>query len=83
MGSDADDDFEDEIRVRNWLEASRMFTLLDRRIRAAEAVTKPIGKIWQSVKWGGLIGGAGIILGASPNSPLGKFFIWLTTAVPS
>ncbi len=74
---------DDEITVKTWGEASRAFTVLSRRLTNAELVTKPIGKIWQSVKWGGIIGMAGLVLGASPSSPLGKFFVWLSTAVPA
>lgn len=77
-----DDNAGDEIVVRNWTEASRMFTLMNRRLTAAEAVTRPVHKIWASVKWGGLAAGAALLMGASPASPLGRLVAWFTTDFP-
>lgn len=76
------DDDDDEIAVKNWAEVSRVLTNMQRRLRDAEAVTTPVRKIWASMKWGGFVALLGIILGASPQSPLGQFFVWITTDVP-
>lgn len=71
-----------EVTVRSFPEASRMFTHHENRLRSAEAVTRPVHKIWAALKWGWIPGAVLLITGASPGSPLGRLVQWFTTELP-
>lgn len=78
-----EDPAEAVVTVRSFPETSRMLTDHERRLRAAEAVTSPVHKIWRTLKWGWVPGAVLLVTGASPGSPLGRILAWLVSNVPN
>lgn len=82
LASVNDDQAPAVVSVKSFPEVSRMLTDHERRLRAAEEITKPVHRIWAALKWGWVPGAILFVTGAAPGSPLGRLLEWLTTQLP-